>query len=118
MPIYILFIEYSDNYLKTTQSLQQQHKDEPYLNANNSVVGFPVDNNGRASFKFKTKIAGRTVNDGTKDVKIMISLKHLSSFSKNLEMELINCKINLILTWSTIFFVIDNPLKNKYQHLQ
>ena len=30
----------------------------------------------------------------------MVPLKHLSNFWRNLEMPLINCKINLILTWS------------------
>ena len=80
MPIYILLIEYSDNYLKTTQSLSQYYKDEPYLNANSNIVGFPVNNNGRALFEFKTKVAGRIGNDGIKDVKIMLPLKYLSSF--------------------------------------
>ena len=80
MPIYILLIEYSDNCLKTTQSLSQYYKDEPYLNASSNIVGFPVNNNGRALFELKTKIAGRIGNDGIKDVKIMLPLKYLSSF--------------------------------------
>ena len=36
---------------------------------------------------------------GTKDVEIMVSLKHLN-FWRTLEMLLINCEINLLLTWS------------------
>ena len=35
-----------------------------------------------------------------KNVKIMVSLKSLCNFWKTLEMPLINCGINLILTWS------------------
>ena len=36
---------------------------------------------------------------GTKDVEIMVSLKHLN-FWRTLEMLLINCEINLLLAWS------------------
>ena len=41
-----------------------------------------------------------TGNDGTKAVKRMVPLKYLSNFWRTLEMPLINCEINLILTWS------------------
>ena len=42
-----------------------------------------------------------TLNDGnTKDVEIMVPLKYLSNFWRTLEMPLINCEIELILTWS------------------
>ena len=53
-----------------------------------------------ASFKFKQKITGLIGNDGTKAVEIMVALKYLGNFWRILEMPLINCKINLILTWS------------------
>ena len=66
-----------------------------------------------ASFKFKIKIAGRTGNDGTKNVNIMVPLKYLSNFWKTLKMLLINGKINLILTWSANCFVIDAPVENQ-----
>ena len=36
----------------------------------------------------------------TKDVEIAMPLKYLSNFWTYLEMPLINCKINLLLTWS------------------
>ena len=64
MPMYNL-IEYSDNYYKTSGSLWYYYRDEPFLNANGASVDFPADNDNRASFKFKRKIAGRTKNDGT-----------------------------------------------------
>ena len=35
-----------------------------------------------------------------KDVKIVVSLKDLSNFFRTLEMPLIGCEINFILTWS------------------
>ena len=51
-------------------------------------------------FKFKQKITGKTADSGTKDVEIMVSLKYLSNFWRTLEIPLINCIINFILTWS------------------
>ena len=62
-------------------------------------------------FKFKTKIAGKIENDDTKEVKI--SLKYLSNFWRTLEMSLINCEINLILTWFMNCFIVDKSLNNQ-----
>ena len=90
MPMYNL-IEYSDNYAKTTGNLRQCFRDEP-------------DNNleGSESFKSKIKITGKTPNDDNeKDVEIMVPLKYLSNFWRTLEMPLISCEVNLILTWSS-----------------
>ena len=90
MPMYNL-IEYSDNYAKTTGGLWQYFRDEPNDNLANSE-----------SFKFKVKITGKTPNnDNETDVEIMVPLKYLSNFWRTLEMPLINCEINLILTWSS-----------------
>ena len=83
-------IEYSDNYFKTSGSLWQYYKDDANDNIENSE-----------SFKNKIKITGKTPNYGnTKDVEIIVPLKHLSNFWRTLEMLLINCEVNLILTWS------------------
>ena len=78
MPMYNL-IEYSDNYSKSSGSLYQCYRDEPFLD-NNDIADFPADNNNSASFKYKTKIAGITENDGIKNVKIRVPLKYLSNF--------------------------------------
>ena len=43
----------------------------------------------------------------------MVPLKYLSNFWKALEMSLINCEINLILTWSANCFIIDAPVNNQ-----
>ena len=65
MPMYNL-IEYSDNYVKTSESLWQYYKDEPNGNLANSE-----------SFKFKVKITGKTpAVDNEKDVEIMVPLKY------------------------------------------
>ena len=54
------------------------------------------------SFKSEIKITGSTPNDdNTKDVEIIVPLKYLSNFWRTLEMPLINCEVNLILTWSS-----------------
>ena len=99
MPVYNL-IEYSDNYAKTTGSLWQYCKDIPARNNNNAIIIF-AENNLTDSFNFKAKITGQTGNNGRKDVEIMVPLKYLSNFWRTLEMPLINCEVNLILTWSS-----------------
>ena len=104
MPMYNL-IEYSDNYAKTSGSLWQYCKDIPARDANNEITEFRV-NNTTDSFKFKAKITGQTRDDGTKDVEIMVPLKYLSNFWRTLEMPLIKCEVNLILTWSSTFVII------------
>ena len=98
MPMYNL-IEYSDNYAKTTGSLWQYCKDIPARD-NDEIIAFD-ENNLTDSFKFKRKITGETGNDGTKDIEIIVPLKYLSNFWRTLEMPLINCEVNLILTWSS-----------------
>ena len=92
-------IEYSDNYAKTTGSLWQYFRDEP--DANNTEDS--------ESFKSKIKITGKTPNnDNEKDVEIMVPLKYLSNFWRTLEMPLINCEVNLILTWSSTCVITES----------
>ena len=48
------------------------------------------------------KITGKNPAAGKeKGVEIMAPLKYLSNFWRTLEMSLINCEVNLILTWSS-----------------
>ena len=109
MSMYIL-IDYSDNYFKSSGTLWHYDRYELFLNANGAIDDFVVDNNKNASFKFKTKIAGRTENDDTNNVKIRVPLKYLSNFWRTLEVPLINYEINFIPTWSNKCFIIDNPI--------
>ena len=97
MPMYNL-IEYSDNYAKTTGSLWQYFRDEP-------VDDDHIEDS--KSFKSKTKITGKTPNDGN-DVEIMVPLKYLRNFWRTLEMPLINCQVNLILTWSSTCVITES----------
>ena len=111
MPMYNL-IEYSDNYAKLSGSLWQYCKDIPALNANDEIIIF-AEGNLTDSFNFKLKITGRTGNNGTKDVEIMVPLKYLSNFWRTLEMSLINCEVNLILTWSSTCVLIATNTPNQ-----
>ena len=97
MPMYNL-IEYSDNYAKTSGSLWQYCKDIPALNNDNNQIVHFTGGNTTDSFNFKAKITGATGNDGTKFIEIMTPLKYLSNFWRTLEIPLINCEVNLILT--------------------
>ena len=82
-------IEYSDNYSKTSESLWQYYKDEPNNNLADSE-----------SNKSKAKITGSTPADGnTQDVEIIVPSIFLSNFWRTLKIPLINCEVNLILTW-------------------
>ena len=103
MPMYNL-IQYSDNYSKTSASLWQYYKDDPNDNLTDSEL-----------FKSKVKITGKTPNNGnTKDVEIIVPLKYLSNFWKTLEMPLINCKVNLILTWSKDCSITNSTGEGKF----
>ena len=98
MPMYNL-IEYRDNYSKTSGNLWQYCKEITAVNNNGNIVDFDGAN-ATDSFNFKTKITGQTNSDGRIDyVEIMVPIKYLSSFQRTLEMPLINCEIDLILTW-------------------
>ena len=67
------------------------------------------------SFKSKVKITGKTPNNGsTKDVEIIVPLKYLSNFWRTLEMPLINCEVNLILTWSKDCVITNSTGEGKF----
>ena len=56
---------------------------------------------------------GQTGDHGTKNVEIIVTLKYLSNFGGNLEMTLINCEINLILTWSKNCIIVSTNVANQ-----
>ena len=88
MPIHNL-IEYSDDYSKTSAGLWQYYKDNPNDNITQSE-----------SFKSKKEITGKApAARNTNDVEIIVPLKYLRNLWITLEMPLINCEVNLILTW-------------------
>ena len=112
MPMYNL-IEYSDNYSKTSGSLRQYCKEIPAVDDNGDIVNFDGTNK-TDSFILKTKITCQTDNNGRIDnVEIMVPSKYLSNFWRTLEMPLINCEINLILTWSANCAIVSTNVANQ-----
>ena len=100
MPMYNL-LEYSKNYRKTTGSLWNYYRDEP-----NDTLSSDSE-----SSKYKTSITGNTYSIadeankvGKNETEVVTPLKHLSNFWRSLNIPLINCEIELILTWSKIVF--------------
>ena len=116
-------LEYSKNYRKTTGSLWNYYRDEP---------SDPLSSNSE-SFKYKTSITGNTYNvdekitddDGNEvdnpkydankvgknETEVVIPLKHLSNFWRSLNIPLINCEVELILTWSKNCVLADMTTK-------
>ena len=112
MPMYNL-IGYSDNYSKPCGSLWHYCKDIPAVNNDDNMVDFNGAN-ATDSFNFKTKRKGQTDNNGRiDDVKIIVSLKYLSNFWTTLEMPSVNCKVNLILTYSANCVIIYTDVANQ-----
>ena len=103
MPMYDL-IEHSDNYSKSSGGFEQYYRDKPNHNLTNCE-----------SFKSKTKITGSIPADGnTRDVEIIVPLKYSSSFWRTLEIPLINCEINLFLTWSSTCVITNATIAGRF----
>ena len=85
-------LEYSKNCRKTTGSLWNYYRDES---------SNPLSSNSE-SFKYKKSITGKATekNDSLSNVKLVIPLKYLSTFWRSLNIPLINCELEFILTWS------------------
>ena len=91
MPMYNL-LGYSKNFRKTTGSLWNYYRGQP---------SDPLSTNSE-SFKYKTSIVGKTSqdNDSLKNEEVVIPLKYLSNFWRNLDILLINCEVEIIVNWS------------------
>ena len=117
MPMYNL-LEYSKNYKKTTGSLWNYYRDQP---------SNPLSTNSE-SFKYKTSITGNTYNIGDgeqnydankvgkKETEIVIPLKYLSNFWRNLNIPLINCKVEIILNWTQNCVLADMTRRNAQEN--
>ena len=86
----------------TSGSLWNSYRDEVKYSANE------IDNNDNQinsnktttskSFEYKTKIIGSTLN--ILDKEVIVQLKYVSNFWRFLDLPLINCEIELDLSWS------------------
>ena len=107
-------LEYSKNYKKTTGSLWNYYRDEP---------SNPLSSNSE-SFKYKTSITENSYNVGddeegydankvgNNETEVIILLKHLSNFWRCLNIPLINCEVELILTWFKNCALVDMTRRN------
>ena len=99
MPMYNL-LEYSKNYRKTTGSLWNYYRDQPNSTIGDNNITHSILNSESFDYKANFMENGVTHNNLTKnDVKIVVPLKYLSNFWRSLNIPLITCKIELILTW-------------------
>ena len=64
-------------------------------------------------------MTGQNDADGERDnIEIMIPLEYLSNFWRTLENPLINCEVNLILTWSENCFIVYTNIANQGAKLE
>ena len=97
MPMYNL-LECSKNYKKARGILWNYYRDEPNSSTDNENITHSILNS--KSFDYKANFISSVTNNSLikNDVKIVIPLKHSSNFWKNLNIPLINCEVELILT--------------------
>ena len=105
-------LEYSENYRKTTGNLWNYCRDEPNSDTDDNELKHSIINS--KSFNYNANFIGSvTHNNLTKnDVKIVIPLKYLSNFWKSLNIPLINCEVELILTWSKNCVLADMTVRD------
>ena len=83
----------------------------------------PLSTNSE-SFKYNTSIMGNTYNVdddddnydankvGKNETEIVIPLKYLSNFWRSLDIPLINCEVEIILTWTKNCVLADTTVAN------
>ena len=99
MPMYNL-LEYSKNYKKTTGSLWNCYRDEPNSSTDNNNITHSILYSEPFDYKANYMENGKTQDNLTKnDVKVAVPFKHLGNFWRSLNIPLINCEVELILTW-------------------
>ena len=108
-------LEYSDNYVDTTVSLYQYKRPEP-RNVDGDLVNLGTT---LSTFKFQSGLVQKQLTTANsenvpadkdlnfdnahrlwKNIKIVVSLKYISNFFRNLELPLINTKLYKELNWT------------------
>ena len=92
MPMYNL-TDYSDNYSDTSENLWQFKRAKIEENVDLTVDDNHIPNDS-SLFRYKSSLI-----PNRNGVKIAVPPKYLSNFWRSLEMPLINCKVELSLTW-------------------
>ena len=97
---------------KTTASLWNYYRDEPGSTIGDNKITHSILNSESFDYKGNFMENGVTQNNLTKnDVKIVQPLKHLSNFWRHLDIPLINCEVELILTWFKNCVLIDKSTR-------
>ena len=96
-------MEYSDNYSMTAGSLWNYYRDYINDDANENNVDRIKINNSKTinkSFEYKTKLVIGKPNKNISDAEVLAPLKYLSNFWRSLDLPLINCEVEIDLSWS------------------
>ena len=99
-------LEYCDNYCMTSGFSWNYDRDEMNddANENNDAGNYRINNKKETTSKYsqyKTKSIGTTlVHTNILDTEVVVPLKYLSTFWRYLYLPLLNCEIELHLSWS------------------
>ena len=105
-------LEYSKNYKKTTGSLWNYYRDGPSSTIGDNNITHSILNSESFDYKASFMENGVTHDNLTKNnVKVVAPLKHLSNFWRHLDIPLINCEVELILTWLKNCVLIDKSTR-------
>ena len=97
---------------KATGSLWNYYRDEPNCSADYDNITHSILNSESFDYKANFMENGVTHNNLTKtDVKVVVPLKHLSNFWRSLNIPLINCEVELVLTWFKNCVLIDKSTR-------
>ena len=98
-------LEHSNNYSMQSGILWNYYRDQVNDSTNeNNAANNRINGNKTItgkSFEYKTKLVGTTPDDNnTLDAEVAIPLKYLSNFCRSFDLPLINCEVELDLSWS------------------
>ena len=97
---------------KTIGSLWNCYRDEPSSTIGANNITHSILNSEFFNYKPNFMENGVTYDNLTKnDVKVVVPLKHLNNFWRHLDIPLIKCEVELILTWFKNCVLIDKSTR-------
>ena len=97
-------LEYSNICFVTSGNLWNYYRDEVNDAANEIVAYYRINNMNITTSKYfehKKKVTGSTSSDNSRlDRKVIVLLYYLINFSRSLDISLIDCEIDLHLSWA------------------
>ena len=108
-------LEYNKNYRKTTGSLWNYYRDEPNSSTDDDNITHSILNLESFDYKANFMENGVTHDNLTKnEVKVVVRLKRFRNFRRLLNIPLINCEVELILTWFKSCVLIDKSTREAH----